>query len=87
MKKVYIIIDDTINHDAAFDTYSGAFDDLDAAISAAECEWEHLTDFEKRKRLIDVCKIIVPDNVDVAEAYDYICETGEGWEVLREFRA
>lgn len=87
MKTAYIIIEDTINHDAAFDTFGGAFDDLDTAISAAECEWEHLTNMEKHKQIIDVCKIIVPDDVDVAEAYDYFCETGECWKVLREFRA
>ena len=87
MKTAYIIIEDTINHDAAFDTFGGAFDDLDTAIIAAECAWEHLTAIEKRDRLIDVCKIMIPEAMDASEAYDYICETGEGWEVLREFRA
>ena len=78
MKTVYFVLDDSINGNANWDTFSGIFPIHAAALDAAERKWQHLTAHEKKGRIITVNHVNIPDDVDPQDAYEYALD--EGWD-------
>ena len=87
MKKVYFVICDSKNGNATWDTFSGAFADLNSAIDAAETEWRYMSEKEQAGRIVTVCHAEVEDDVVLKDAYDAVCESGEGYYVDKEIFA
>lgn len=88
MKRVYFVISDAINHHAAWDTFSGAFDTEREAIDHAEMLWEHLTPGEQRNQTVSVCydDVDVADDASLTDAYNASVERGEGYYVSHEWK-
>lgn len=88
MKRVYFVISDSVKHDAAWDTFSGAFATEREAVDHAEMLWEHLTAREQRNQIISVCydDVDVPENTSLADAYNASVERGEGYYVSHEWK-
>jgi hypothetical protein len=81
MKKVYFVICDAIKGDPTWDTFIGAYKTFDAAKAAADNDWYHATDFEKKNRTTYVASADVPDDIALDDAYDFNCESGEGYSI------
>jgi hypothetical protein len=85
-KNVYFVLCEDVKGSTAWDSYSGAHGTLDAALAAAEYDWRHLTHREKKKCVISVCHAPVSDDVAIEDAFNAICESGDGWYIDREFK-
>lgn len=82
-KRFYYVEKDAIKGDAAWDTFCGVFTSETEAINAAEDDWRHLTPAEQSRRRITVYYAIVPGDVELDEAMDYIYEAGCGGYVAK----
>lgn len=87
MKNVYFVICDAKNGNPTWDTFSGAFVDLNSAIDAAETEWRYFTKREQAERIVTVCHAEVDDDVALEDAFEAMWERGEGYSVDKEFCA
>lgn len=82
-KRFYYVERDAIKGDAAWDTFCGVFASEAEAINAAEADWRHLTPTEQSRVRITVYYAVVPGDVELDEAMDYIYEAGCGGYVVR----
>lgn len=79
MKTVYFVICDATKGNPTWDTFVGVYSTFDAARSAADDDWYYTSAAERKRRTTYVARACVPDNVALDSAYDFICESGEGY--------
>ena len=86
MKIVYFVMDEAIKGNPTWDTFGGAFETKEAAMDEAETQWLYLTERERKNRVVYVCHADVADDVALEDAYDVVCDAGDGWYVDHEFK-
>ena len=74
MKTLYWYEDYLIDGSASWDTLGGLYESEDQAVYEAEAQWNHLTAREQRGREVMVFKHEVPADLDLDNAWDYICD-------------
>ena len=84
-KRVFYVEREAVKGDAAWDTVCGVSASEAEAISSAESDWRHLTPAEQSRVRITVCYAVVPGDVELDEAMDYIYEAGCGGYAIKTF--
>lgn len=81
MKKAYFVVRNVINGNPAWDTFVGTYETFDAAKEAADNDWYYASASGRTNLIICVASVDIPDDIALDDAYDFSCESSEGYSV------